>query len=170
MSHNSDLTLEEQYIALYQKMARLSEKAGWGDPFSYARSKEILATCVLGHTVATTFSGADAYNQKNEPVEYKSTTQAKVQGSYTGISVQSTWEEQERYLREDKIGKYPEHYYNRFEDGKLVESWRVPGHKVLELLLPKLKSKYATTHTRKDPRLGAVITNKEILQYGEKVI
>jgi hypothetical protein len=31
----------------------------------------------------------------DEPVEYKSTTGKAVQGAYTGISVQPTWEEQE---------------------------------------------------------------------------
>ena len=29
------------------------------------------------------------------------------QGSYTGISVQTTWDEQEKYLQEEKILKYP---------------------------------------------------------------
>ena len=56
---------EQEYRKLYERMAQLCEEQGWGDPFSYARSKEIYAATVLGHTVADTFSGADAYNQDN---------------------------------------------------------------------------------------------------------
>jgi len=109
---------EQEYRQLYERMAQLCEDQGWGDPFSYARSKEIYAASMLGHRVADSFSGADAFNQANEPVEYKSTIASSPKGSYTGISVQETWAEQERYLYEEKLAKYPEHYYNRFEEGK----------------------------------------------------
>jgi len=54
---------EQEYRKLYERMAEICEEQGWGDPFSYARSKEIYAATVLGHQVATTFSGADAFNQ-----------------------------------------------------------------------------------------------------------
>jgi|TARA_R110000744_G_scaffold373323_1_gene485409 hypothetical protein len=164
------MTPEQEYRRLYERMAQISEQQHWGDPFSYARSKEILAAIVLGHRVAQTFSGADAFNQAGQPVEYKSTIGKNPQGSYTGISVQETWEEQERYLREEKIAKYPEHYYNRFEDGKLVESWKMCGEKVLELLLPRLERKFSTVLTKKDPRLSANITWKDIQVYGTLVV
>ena len=133
---------EQKYLSLYKQMAQVCEQQGWGDPFSYARSKEILAAIILGHTVADTFSGADAFNKTGKPCEYKSTTGKSCKGSYTGISVQPTWEEQEKYLFQEKLAKYPEHYYNRFEDGKLIESWVLTGKTVYELLLPKLKKKY----------------------------
>lgn len=164
------MTPQEEYSNLYHRMAELSLEQGWGDPFSYARSKEILAANCLGHSIADTLSGADAYNSNGDPLEYKSTIGKKIKGSYTGISVQETWEEQVRYLIQDKIGKYPEHYYNRFENGALVESWMLSGTKVLELLLPKLRAKFDTVLEKKDPRLSANITNKEILTYGKKII
>jgi len=164
------MNAKQKYIKLYKEMADLCEKEGWGDPFSYARSKEIYAACVLGHDIAPTLSGADAYNEKGEPVEYKSTINKKIKGSYTGISVQSTWEKQERYLREEKLANYPEHFYNRFENGKLVESWKLTGDKVFNILLPKLKKKYATILTKKDPRLSADITNKDIKNNGTQII
>ena len=163
-------TPQEEYQELYEKMSQLCESQGWGDPFSYARSKEIHAAISLGHKIADTFSGADAFNKKNQPVEYKSTTAKKCKGSYTGISVQPTWSDQEKYLREEKIAKYPEHFYNRFDQGKLVESWIMAGDKVLEILKPKLKKKFPTILTKKDPRLSAEITWKEIQKYGKKVI
>ena len=47
------MTPQEQFVSLYKQMADLCKENGWGDPFSYARSKEIYATCVLGHTTIT---------------------------------------------------------------------------------------------------------------------
>ncbi len=155
------------FIAVWQKFAK---SRGGGDPFSYARSKEILAACKLGHEVAHTYSGADAFNENGDPVEYKSTIDSRVKGAYTGISVQPTWAEQKKYLFEEKLAKYPEHYYNRFENGKLVESWRMSGQKVYDLLLPKLRKSYKTVLQKKDPRLSANITTSEIQKYGTRVI
>jgi hypothetical protein len=59
-------TPEQEYRELYEKMARLCDRQGWGDPFSYARSKEIYAATVLGHQVAKDFSGADAIDNGEE--------------------------------------------------------------------------------------------------------
>lgn len=162
-------TPEENYRSLYKQLATLCEGQGWGDPFSYARSKEILAAIDLGHTVADTFSGADAFDKRGTPCEYKSTTSKTCKGSYTGVSVQETWEEQEKYLAEKKIRPY-QHFYNRFEGGQLVESWTIPGEVVHELLLPKFKKKFSTVLTKKDPRLSATITHTEIKKYGKKII
>lgn len=163
---------QEEYIALYKRMAALCEENGLGDPFSYARSKEIYATFSLGHKMPgpSDYSGADAINERGEGVEYKSTIGPRVKGSYTGISVQDTWEKQVQYLREEKILKYPEHYFNRFENGELVESWRLTGQQVYDILLPKLKKKFATVLDKKDPRLSADVSNKDILTNGERII
>lgn len=164
------MTPAQKYAELYKQMANLCQDQGWGDPFSYARSKEIYAACEHNHTIADSFSGADAFNQAGDPVEYKSTTGPRCKGAYTGISVQDTWERQEEYLLKEKLAKYPEHYYNRFDRGVLVESWKMTGDKVYELLLPKLKKKYPDVLTKKDPRLGANISWTEIQQYGIRVI
>ena len=161
---------EQRYIELYKEMADLCEAQGWGDPFSYARSKEVYASIELGHKVASTLSGADGFNQKNEPCEYKSTIAGKVKGSYTGISVQETWDKQVEYLKKEKIGKYPEHYFNRFAEGKLVESWRLTGQQVLDILIPKLQKKFPSVLTKKDPRLSADVSNGDILKHGIRVI
>jgi len=166
------MTKDEQlFIEHYEQLAKIASRNGWGDPHSYGRSKEIVASIKLGHDVSLTLAGADAYNQDGQPVEYKSTINKKPQGSYTGISVQPTWEEQKTYLIEEKIGKYSEHYYNRFDPSLgLVESWKLSGDKVLELLLPKVEKAYAKTHTQKDPRIGVNITWTEIKTYGQKII
>ena len=116
------------------------------------------------------YAGADGINEYGQPVEYKSTTGKNCKGSYTGISVQRNWREQEKYLITEKIGKYPEHYYNRFQDGELVESWKMSGARVLDILLPKLALKFDTVKDQKDPRLAATVTWREIQQYGEQVL
>ena len=116
------------------------------------------------------YSGADAINERGEGVEYKSTIGPRVKGSYTGISVQDTWDKQVRYLKEEKILKYPEHYFNRFDNGELVESWRLTGQQVYDILLPKLKKKFTTVLEKKDPRLSADVSNKDILTNGERII
>ena len=91
-----------------------------------------------------------------------------ISGSYTGISVQPTWEDQEKYLIEKrKLGKYENHYIARFEGSKgIVEIWKLSGEDVLTILLPKLKKQFATAKTKKDPRLAAAVSKKEILKYG----
>ena len=164
------MTPEEAYIYHLESAAQICEQQGWGDPLSYARSKEIYAAIRHGHKIADTYSGADAINENGDEVEYKSTIAKRCKGAYTGISVQETWEKQVRYLFEEKIAKYPEHYFNRFKEGKLVESWKMKGTDVFNILLPKLKKAYPHVLNKKDPRLSANITWREIQQYGTQVI
>ena len=161
---------QKEYKRLYLELAALcEEEMGVGDAFSYARSKEILAAIELQHEISESLSGADAIDESGE-CEYKSTVQPSIQGAYTGISVQDTWEEQEVYLREEKIGKYENHYIQRFAGSKgLVESWKLSGKDVLSILLPKLKKQYGTVLSKKDPRLNATLTKKEIHEYGIQI-
>ena len=151
-------------------MAELCEnEPGVGDPFSYARSKEILTSIELQHEIAATLSGADGIDEVGE-CEYKSTTGKHIKGAYTGISVQPTWEEQDKYLREEKIGKYENHYFSRFEGSKgIVEIWKLSGKDVLTILLPKLKKRYETVKNLKDPRLTAEVTKTDIEKYGIQI-
>lgn len=163
-------SFQKEYKKLYLQMAELCEnEPGVGDPFSYARSKEILTSIELQHEIAATLSGADGVDEVGE-CEYKSTTGKHIKGAYTGISVQPTWEEQDKYLREEKIGKYENHYFSRFDGGKgIVEIWKLSGEDVLSVLLPKLEKKYPKVLTMKDPRLGASINQTEIKKYGIKI-
>jgi hypothetical protein len=163
-------TFQKEYKRLYLELAALCEnEEGAGDAFSFARSKEILAAIELQHEISESLSGADAIDEDGE-CEYKSTINPSIKGSYTGISVQDTWEEQEEYLREEKIGKYENHYYSRFEGSKgIVEIWKLSGDDVLSILLPKLRKKYDTVLTMKDPRLQANVSKKDIKQYGIQI-
>lgn len=166
-----EVTPEELFDWAFCLMNKICKANGWGDPNSYARGKEIRAAIALGHQVSQTLSGADAYNEAGQAVEYKSTIGAKMNMSYTGVSVQKTWKEQEEYLKKDKILPYPEHYANRFDDeGNLVESWVLSGRKVYDLLLPKLLKSWESRKNRKDPRLSANLTEREIKLHGTRVI
>ena len=54
------MTPEQKFQQLFEEMYQLCEEQGWGDPFSYARSREIHLASILGHQIAETYSGADA--------------------------------------------------------------------------------------------------------------
>ena len=165
------MTPEEKYRLLYEGMYELCNQQGWGDPFSYARSREIYMAGLLGHTIAESYSGEDAKDQDGG-AEYKSTIGKNISGTYNGISVQETWEEQERYLKEDKIGKYPNHYFARYDGPKIVEVWKLNCEDVLSIILPKIKKQFEKNQniTKKDPRLGATISKKEIQSRGKRIV
>jgi len=134
----------------------------------YARAKEIDIAIQLGHKVSDTLSGADGYDEDGG-CEYKSTIGKNINGTYNGISVQPTWSEQVEYLKNEKIGKYKNHYIARFDKGNIVEVWKLDGETVLNILLPKLENKYPTILEKKDPRLGASLTQKDIYDYGIQI-
>ena len=163
-------TPEQQYQQLFEQMYALCDQHGWGDPFSYARSREIHLAGILGHKVADDYSGADAFDQSGNPVEYKSTIGKKLTATYNGISVQDTWEDQVKYLKEEKIGKYKDHFFARYHNGQVVEVWQMSGDDVLKLLLPSLKKQFHSNTVRKDPRLGYTIPNKAIQTYGTRIL
>ena len=73
------MTAEQKFRELYEEMFDLCEENGWGDPFSYARAKEIHMAGLLGHKVSDTLSGADAYEKDGKPTEYKSTIGPRMQ-------------------------------------------------------------------------------------------
>lgn len=164
------MTPEQKFQRLFEEMYNLCQEQSWGDPFSYARSREIHMAGVLGHQIADTYSGADATDEDGG-AEYKSTIAKSINGTYNGISVQDTWEEQERYIIEDKIGKYANHYYARYDGGKIAEIWKLDAQTVLNILLPKIKKQYPNKKKgfSKDPRIGVTISNKEIKSNGTKI-
>ena len=164
-------TPEEKFSYHYTEMMKVCCDQEWGDPFSYARAKEIYMANHLGHHVAPTLSGPDGYNEDNQPVEYKSTIGKSIKGTYNGISVQPSWSEQESYLRNKKLGCYPEHYIARFsrETAEIRELWMLTGAKVCDILVPKLDKKFHTMGNKQDPRLGTNLTKKEIYEHGKRI-
>ena len=171
MNRNQLIKPEQKFQQLFEEMYELCEQQGWGDPFSYARSREIHLAGILGHIVGDNYSGADAIDEDGE-CEYKSTIAKNINGTYNGISVQYTWEDQEFYLVEEKIGKYHNHYFSRYKGGKVVEVWRLSNDDVLMVILPKLKKDWnrKINGKHKDPRLSSSLNMKEINQFGTRIL
>ena len=163
---------QQRYLDAFAALYEAAEEMNAGDPMSYARSREIHLACILGHSVADTYSGADAYEADGTPVEYKSTIGKNISATYNGISVQPTWEDQEAYLIEHKIGCYPRHYYARYEGAQVVEVWVMDSDTVLSLLLPKAEKQYSTKRNgkAKDPRIGVTISSSEIRKFGRRIV
>jgi len=165
-------TAQQQYLDAFAALYEAADALNAGDPMSYARSREIHLSCLLGHTVADSYSGADAYEEDGTPVEYKSTIGSSISATYNGISVQPTWEDQEAYLIDHKIGAYPRHYYARYEGAQVAEVWVMDSDTVLSLLLPKAQRQYATKRNgkAKDPRIGVTLSASEIRQHGRRLV
>ena len=163
---------QQRYLDAFAALYEAAEELQAGDPMSYARSREIHLACLLGHTVADTYSGADAYEADGTPVEYKSTIGSTISATYNGISVQPTWEDQEEYLIEHKIGCYARHYYARYDGAQVAEVWVMDADTVLSLLLPKAQKQYATKRNgkAKDPRIGVTISAGEIRKYARRLV
>tara|TARA_A100001011_G_C14306457_1_gene843399 strand:+ start:2359 stop:2874 length:516 start_codon:yes stop_codon:yes gene_type:complete len=162
---------EKKFAELYEQMYKLCKENKWGDPFCYARAKEIYMANKLGHKVAPKLAGADGYEDKEMtiPVEYKSTTQKNINATYNGISVHDSWEKEIEYLRNEKICKYKNHYYARFEEGHIKEMYKISGDKVFEYITPRLKNQYDKEKKGKDPRLGVNIPKSYIINNSEKL-
>lgn len=167
-----NISSDEQYLKMYEAMSEYCKKKNYGDPFSYGRGKEIFMAIKLGHTISSTLSGADGYEDKELtiPAEYKATTNKSIKATYNGISVQESWEKQVKYLKEEKICKYKNHYFARFEMGRIVEMYKMTGEKVYEYLVPKLKRQFEKENKGKDPRLGATICKTYIIANSKKLI
>jgi hypothetical protein len=165
-------TPEARFAELFSEMYEICQKQGWGDPYNPGRAREIHMANTLGHKVAPTLSGADAYEDEamTIPVEYKSTIRDSINATYNGISVQKTWEDQVNYLRQFKICKYPRHYFSRYSGGTIVEIWCMDCEKVLSGLLPSLERKFSKEHRGADPRLGASLSRKYIIENSTKIL
>ena len=159
------MNYEKRFKAAYLELQQVCHEAAWGDPFSYARAKEMFMAIELGHSIADTLSGADAYNQHGEPVEYKSTIGKSISGTYNGISVLPTEGEQEEYLRNKKLGCYPDHYIARFgrESGVIEEMYHLTGEQVCEMYhrvygMSTVTARFFNVYGKRQPTRGVYAT------------
>jgi len=169
MLHNHQMhDLTQRWLNSFNELQTLSNELGVGDPFNYNRGREIHTALTLGLTISPTLSGADAYYNGN-PVELKSTI-GSLKATYNGISVHPTWQEQEEYLVNKKLGKYKQHYICRYNGAMLEEVWMLSSDDVLAILLPKFHKQYHSNRNAKDPRLGQQINATEIKKFGTRVV
>ena len=122
----------------------------WGDPFSYARSREIYMALMLKHTIASTFSGADALEGNVKLIKSTTRLTSMVRTTVLALSLRGT---SSLLICTDKISKYLYHFFARFEDGKIVELWQLTSDKVLNLLVPKLKRSTMMKQSKLTPGL-----------------
>lgn len=135
--------------------------------------REIQASIQTGCRPNNEKSGPDCYYPEHgqwRPAERKSCVTKNINGSYTGISVKLSWEEQVEYLN-SKVKAMGRHYFDRFDPftGALVESWYLTGPQVFDIILPMLKKAYPTTLKKADPRLSASVCMTKIKQHGTQV-
>jgi len=159
----------KRFTECYDEMYEICRDNNWGDPSAPGRMKEIHLANTLHHTISTTLSGADGYDEEGE-CEYKSTINKKIQATYNGISVQQTWEEQIKYLKEQKICKYKNHYFARYDGSKICEVYKMKCEKVYDGLIPYLKKKFDKKSKGKDPRLGHTLNTKYIIDNSTKIL
>ncbi len=161
---------EARFDALFSGQYEVCQEQNWGDPYAPGRAREIHMANTLGHKVAPTLSGADAYEDEamTIPVEYKSTT-GSLKGTYNGISVKSTWDEQLQYLREGKICCYVRHYFARYEGANIVELWCLDCETVLNGLLDRIQDQFLRDRNGADPRLGAILSGTYIRNHGTQI-
>ena len=160
---------QEQMLSILRRGEyKICQDNSWGDPHNYARGREIDVANLLGHQISSEYSGADGIDEDGE-CEYKTTINEKIKGTYNGISVKATWEEQKEYLEKEKIGKYKNHYFARYNGANIVEVYKLTASQVLEHILPKLEKQFQKENKGADPRLGTQVTYSFITKCGEKV-
>jgi hypothetical protein len=178
------LETQRQINTLLAQAAKLAyDKFGDKDIYNYGRAYEYLMAEKLGHSVSTTRSGQDGYNELNEGVEYKTNAYKgyNKQGTlkqhtfnYYGFSRCDTYEEQVQTAT-DKIMGSAKHYWGiksevGFDFHLIVE---VESSVVLTAFLNQLQSVWKKAPSRKDPRINVAlnfgdISNQYTVKYSEK--
>lgn len=152
---------------------------GNADAFNYNRIGEFLTAIALDLDWNSGFNSSDAFDKKGNPIEFKSTTEKNIKGTYNGLSAHETKDEFIDYMHQ----KYPDntrHIFTRKENGTAVEIWELNNKNVLDILIPKLLNLFypegvysvtseKTGRPRKDPRPGSAVCMKEIYKYGEQI-
>jgi hypothetical protein len=144
---------------------------GWGDPFAAGRIREIILVNTLGHEIANTLHAEDAIGIDGYRREYKTQLHSRSWAGRYDVSRQGTWEEQEHYLRHEKIGNCLYHYFASFtEDNVLMEIHAMSGAIALSLILPKIKAQYFEDRTNKKHQdLYATLSGYDIVNNSIKI-
>ena len=86
---------------LFEQMYSLCERMGGVIRSLMHVQGKYISVGTLGHQISDTLAGADGIDEDGE-CEYKSTIGKSINGTYNGISVQPTWEEQVSYLEKEE--------------------------------------------------------------------
>ena len=165
---------EQRYLEAFEALTcAFQELTGNTDPFNYSRAKELHVCLVLDLNWNSANDGADAFDSSGRPVEIKTTTAKRINGTYNGLSVYDTFSEFVDYLH----SKFPEntrHIFARYEGSKLVELYELSNSVIIDILLKKIRKNFdnegilnEASKNKKDPRLGANVCMTEIKKDGK---
>lgn len=175
--------MNEKERAFVNAAELLQEKfydlTGNADAFNYNRIGEFLTAIALGLDWNSGFNSSDAFDKAGNPIEFKSTTNKNINGTYNGLSASETEDEFIDYMHQ----KYPDntrHIFTRKENGIAVEIWELKNKDVLDILIPKVLNRFypdgvysvinkKTGKPRKDARPGSNVCMTEIKKYGERI-
>lgn len=171
------MTAMELITYYYQQMHRVANKEGWGNPHAGGRATELVISGILGHKIGEAYSGADAYDEDGA-CEYKSTSYLNKKGDapknwkYGGISRQTSWRKQVKYLKEEKISCYKNHYFVWIYEGLPKKIWRIKGDVVYLLLKDKIYGEFERkkhSNNYKDPGISTTLSFGDVQRVGTLV-
>ena len=162
-----DSPIEEVIDAIVNLIDVFNEE-GLGDPFGAGRTREAILAEFLDHNIGDDLSGEDAYDENGNEFEYK--TGFDFNGRYE-VSTYPTWEEQEKYLLNEKIGYYKFHYYATFNRKYEIQKvYRISGDKANKVLIPKFREFYDRDKTNlASQTLTANMYLNDVLEHGELI-
>lgn len=121
-----------------EEVQRVSDKLGVSNPFYNESYVEMLAADALGHTYNPATRGADAYDENDNPTEYKSINlSSKYKGSF-----------QFHWLSATKLASYRETkdvFFIIRDRIAILEIWKLP----MAIILPELIKKQQTAEYRR---------------------
>lgn len=165
---------EEHLLKKIDEVAKAFEDlTGNNDAFNYNRLGEVQTAILLGLKWNAGFDSKDATDLEGNPIELKSTTQARIQGTYNGLTAKETEDEFIEYM-ERKYPSNTRHIFVRKDNGTIAEAWEVNNEIVLDIVIGKVLKNWYTdglydTKGRGDPRPGANVCMTEIKKHGEKI-
>jgi hypothetical protein len=164
---------QAEYIEWYVKGCEKWIDAFGVDVFKSTKHTELLTCCVLGkgYCVYKVTHGWDGWNPQKQKIELKSTRGKTITATYNGISVFPTIEGQKDEFQR-KIFECIEHYFMRLDGPRPVEMYFMSSSKVFEILWPKVEKQWQDLKagaSKKDPRIGVIMTEKEIKTFGKMI-
>ena len=163
----------KKYQELYEEMCLLCEKNNWGKPFEdKSKANYLFMANFLNHKIITNYYNVLPFedDEMKIPSKYYASND-DVCGPYVGIVIQGSWEMQKKKLENVEVKKYKNHYFARFDKGKIAELYKMDCEKVFEYLLPKVKIIYEEQkNNKRNPEISLEIPKSYILANSSKIV
>jgi len=163
---------EVDFLTKAEELATaFKELTGSSDMVNYGRLTEVKTSILLGLEWNSGFKSKDATDKNGNPVELKSTTQSRLNGTYNGLSVFENRDDFVEYLH-NKFPNNTRHIFTRYDGGDLMEAYEMENSDVLDILIRKTAKDWTDGKhcvNRKDPRAGASVCMTEIKKLGKQL-